>query len=187
MLIKYRVHEVAKDFKLSSKEIGLILTQYATTPKNHMQVLTEPELDLIFEYLTQHNQLEDISEVFNVPEPEPVKDEAPVSTETKPSDEKPGEAKPAAATEPKKPAQAQATPPAPKKEKENKPHVPKLTPEKRIIDTRGATVNIEKYDERLDNFVPERAERMKSGREKFQNKGKNRPVPSNKRKQEERD
>ena len=32
-LIKYRVHEVAKDFKTSSKEITNILTEYATTPK----------------------------------------------------------------------------------------------------------------------------------------------------------
>ena len=36
---KYRVHEVAKDFKTTSKVITQILTDYATTPKNHMQVL----------------------------------------------------------------------------------------------------------------------------------------------------
>ena len=50
---KYRVHEVAKDFKMTSKAITQILTDYATTPKNHMQVLEEPELDVIFEYLTR--------------------------------------------------------------------------------------------------------------------------------------
>ena len=37
-LIKYRVHEVAKDFNMTSKEITQILTDYATTPKNHMPV-----------------------------------------------------------------------------------------------------------------------------------------------------
>lgn len=47
MMIKYRVHEVAKDFNLASKDITEILTEYATTPKNHMQVLEIPELDLI--------------------------------------------------------------------------------------------------------------------------------------------
>ena len=67
-LIKYRVHEVAKDFKMNSKDIVQILTEYATAPKNHMQVLEENELDLIFEYLTQHNQMEDLAEVFAVPE-----------------------------------------------------------------------------------------------------------------------
>ncbi len=60
-LIKYRVHEVAKDFNLGSKDISAILTEYATTPKNHMQVLEDEELSLIFEYLTQHHQMQDIS------------------------------------------------------------------------------------------------------------------------------
>ena len=41
---KYRVHEVAKDFKKNSKEITDILTKYATAPKNHMQALTDQEL-----------------------------------------------------------------------------------------------------------------------------------------------
>ena len=50
---KYRIHEVAKDFNTTSKVITEILTNYATTPKNHMQVLETPELDLIFEVLTQ--------------------------------------------------------------------------------------------------------------------------------------
>ena len=54
---KYRIHEVAKDFGMTSKMIGQILTDYSAAPKNHMQVLEEPELDIIFEYLTQHNQV----------------------------------------------------------------------------------------------------------------------------------
>ena len=41
---KYRVHEVAKDFGLSSKVITEILTKYATAPKNHMQVLEDQEI-----------------------------------------------------------------------------------------------------------------------------------------------
>ena len=61
---KYRVHEVAKDFGKSSKEIGQILTTYATAPKNHMQVLTDSELSLIFEYLTQHNQIADLQSIY---------------------------------------------------------------------------------------------------------------------------
>ena len=68
-MIKYRVHEVAKDFGMSSKAITEILTAYATTPKNHMQVLERPELDVIFEYLTQHHQVGSIAEIFAVPEP----------------------------------------------------------------------------------------------------------------------
>ena len=61
---KYRVHEVAKDFGKQTKDITQILTTYATTPKNHMQVLDDKELSIIFEYLTQHNQVADLQAVF---------------------------------------------------------------------------------------------------------------------------
>ena len=47
---KYRIHEVAKDFGMTSKVIGQILTDYVAAPKNHMQVLEESELDIIFRY-----------------------------------------------------------------------------------------------------------------------------------------
>ena len=60
MMNKYRVHEVAKDFKLNSKDIAEIMTKYSQTPKNHMQVLEERELAVIFDYLTQHNQVENM-------------------------------------------------------------------------------------------------------------------------------
>ena len=36
MMNKYRVHEVAKDFKLNSKDIAEIMTKYSQTPKNQM-------------------------------------------------------------------------------------------------------------------------------------------------------
>ena len=61
---KYRVHEVAKDFNVATKEVTEILTKYAETPKNHMQVLEDRELSLVFEYLTQHNQIDSIATVF---------------------------------------------------------------------------------------------------------------------------
>ncbi len=185
-LIKYRVHEVAKDFKMNSKEIVQILTDYATAPKNHMQVLEDNELDLIFEYLTQHNQVADLSEVFAVPvkpvpQPEPAPAAAPEAPKTAAAGEAPS-ARPAA-PQPFRPVQQQPQQPRPQ---DNRPHVPKAVPEKRIIDTRGVTVNIEKYDDRLSNLVPEKAENMQ-GKEKFVNKNKNRQTISPKRKQEEKD
>ena len=44
---KYRIHEVAKDFGLPSKTVTEILTDYIAAPKNHMQVLENPELVLL--------------------------------------------------------------------------------------------------------------------------------------------
>ncbi len=179
-MIKYRVHEVAKDFNSTSKVISQILTDYATTPKNHMQVLENEELDLIFEYLTQHNQVGSIAEIFNTP----------AQAEPKPSEKKPAKDEKAA-----KPAQQPAQPAAPapaKKEKENKPHVPRQVAEKRVIDTRGsAAVNMTKYDEKFDKMAGERGRDRdrKGGKEKIVNKSKQRQqqAASAKRRQEERD
>ena len=177
-MIKYRVHEVAKDFNSTSKVISQILTDYATTPKNHMQVLENDELDLIFEYLTQHNQVGSIAEIFNTP----------AQAEPKPS-----EKKPAKDEKPTKPAQQPAQSAAPvKKEKENKPHVPRQVAEKRVIDTRGsAAVNMTKYDEKFDKMAGERGRDRdrKGGKEKIVNKSKQRQqqAASAKRRQEERD
>ena len=66
-MIKYRIHEVAKDFNVSSKVISQILTDYVAAPKNHMQVLENHELNVIFDYMTQHNQVASLEEIFNVP------------------------------------------------------------------------------------------------------------------------
>ena len=68
MMIKYPLHKVAKDFKkggkdLPSKAVMDILTQYGHPPKNHMQPLTDEELSIVFEYLTQNNQIDSIESV----------------------------------------------------------------------------------------------------------------------------
>lgn len=178
-LIKYRVHEVAKDFKMNSKDIAQILTDYATTPKNHMQVLEDGELDLIFEYLTQHNQVEDLAEVFAVTQ-------KPAAPEAKPAPaaaQAPAPNKPAS-QQPQKPADNR--PPQKPRPADNKQHTPRQVPEKRVIDTRGGTVNMAKYDERLDKLVPDKVQNLQS-KQKFTNKNKNRQSISQKKRQEEKD
>ena len=112
-MMKYRVHEVGKDFGRTSKEITQILTDYATTPKNHMQVLEDEELSVIFEYLTQHNQIESLEEVFKETYHPPVPEKTAPAAE-----QKSGEAAAPAAGQ-------QAALQQPKKEKEQKPHVPR--------------------------------------------------------------
>ena len=81
---KYRVHEVAKDFGMPSKTITEILTKYATTPKNHMQVLEDTELSVIFEYLTQQHQCATMEDLVRVPavekKPEPKPHEIKVAS-----------------------------------------------------------------------------------------------------------
>ena len=185
--MKYRVHEVAKDFGLNSKDISEILRKYATAPKNHMQVLEEAELNIIFEYLTRHNQIESLEEVFaDAKKPQPKKEPAAPAAEGKSSEpEKPAEKKEATK---KAPAATKEAGPAAKPEREQ--IVTKAVPQKRVIDTRGVTVNLDKYDERLDTLVPERVANMKYGKEKFTRKGHGKQqsmAASAKKRQEERD
>ena len=180
-LIKYRVHEVAKDFNMTSKEITQILTDYATTPKNHMQVLEDDELNDIFEYLTQHHQAASLEELYKVPDQPKAKPQAA-----------PAEApKSGAAQQPAAQAQQTAQPQQqPKPKKDDKPHQPRQVAERRVVDTRGATTNLSKYDQRLDDLVPERAQNKRGGKQKIQNRNRQRPqnpAAGAKRRQEERD
>ena len=187
---KYRVHEVAKDFGLPTKQITEILTQYAQTPKNHMQVLEDGELSLIFEYLTQHNPVSGIQVIFaegmkpaadKKPEPvtekkaEPKKEASRVSAAPK---AEPAQKKPEA-----KPAHQQPSQPVSR------------VPKTKVVDTSKATnINLAKYDEKLQDMADSRTggrrnQQHTQGKEKFRNSKQRRDnnFVSNKRKQEEAD
>ena len=201
-LIKYRIHEVAKDFNVASKVISQILTDYIATPKNHMQVLETPELDVIFEYMTQHNQAESLEDIFKTPAkpaaPAKAKAAEPEKSETKAeapaASEKKNEGRAAAPAKSAAPQpQQQAAQPA--AQKPNKPHTPRQVAEKRVVDTRGgAAVNIEKYNEKFEDMAGTKANANNmrtASKQKIGNKAKQRPnsqqASSAKRRQEERD
>ncbi len=190
MMNKYRVHEVAKDFGLPTKVITEILTKYASAPKNHMQVLTDEELSIIFDYLTQHNQVSGIEVIFSEvyqeekAQPEQPKGGQPASAEKKESQGKgqPSQSPAAAPSGGQGAQQPQADRPATR------------VPAKKVVDTRkAANVNLEKYDERLEDIADSRtrgAHNMQQGKEKFRNAGgkkKNQMTFSNKRRQEEQE
>ncbi len=64
MMIKYRVHEVAKDFEKESKEIVNILKKHIEEPKKTQSPLDEKELSIVFEEITQANQVESFDAYF---------------------------------------------------------------------------------------------------------------------------
>ena len=180
---KYRVHEVAKDFGVSTKEITEILTKYAETPKNHMQVLEDRELSLIFEHLTQHNPVSSIAVIYA---------EGAKAEEKKPA--------PAAKPAQSAPAQSsgkpqQQTPAAGNAKPAEQPKQPmSRVPQRQVVDTRKATnVNLDKYDEKLQDMADARSsgkrdQQAPQGKEKFRNKQRrDNNFNSNKRKQEEAD
>ena len=182
--VKYRVREVAKDFGLSNKEITEILSTYATAPKSTMQVLTDEELSLIFEYLTQHHQMESLAEVYaEGAQPGQKKQEASKA-------ESKAEAKPAAGQA--KAPETKAEPKAAETEQpQEAPKPQSRVPQKKVVDTRkAADVNLDRYDQHLEDLAPERAERMQQsqGKQKIKQQSRNRQQQqrqSAKRRQEE--
>ena len=195
-MIKYRIHEVAKDFNVPSKVISQILTDYIAPPKNHMQVLENNELDVIFDYMTQHNQVASLQDIFNVQPKAEAKETKPKAAEqAKPAPAaKPGD-KPAAKPQDKPAAQQSAAVPEQSTPvKKDKPHTPRQVAEKRVVDTRGgAAVNIEKYNEKFEDMAGAKANNnnlRRGNKEKITSKSKQRPqaqLASAKRRQEERD
>ena len=181
---KYRVHEVAKDFGVSTKEITEILTKYAETPKNHMQVLEDRELSLIFEYLTQHNPVSSIAVIF-------AEGAKPAEKKSEPAPQAQQKSQQAAAPAGAKPQQAAPQQNAAKPEQKPMSRVP----QKQVVDTRKATnVNLDKYDEKLQDMADartgggKREQQAPQGKEKFRNKQRrDNNFASSKRKQEEAD
>lgn len=131
---KYRVHEVAKDLGRSTKEVTDVLTKYSKAPKNHMQVLDDRDLSIIFEHFTQNNQVADLESALG----------------------QPAQRKQASGKKEAAPAQQQ------KAEHKEEPRSSKVKQVHRIDTRGGGDVNLDKYDERIDKLVDAKAERMQS-------------------------
>ncbi len=164
---------------MPAKVITEILDKYATAPKSNMQALEDHELSIVFEHLTQNNQISNIAAIYA---DEPKKPEAPQAEAPKTEVPK---AQPAAAQQTAKPAQqpqqrpaqqgqqkpAQAQPqqkpvqqvqrpaqqqavPQQKSNKSTATAQPTTrVPEKKLVDTRkGGDVNLAKYDQRLEEL-----------------------------------
>ena len=198
MVIKYRVHEVAKDFDRDTKDIVALLGNYYEEPKKSMTALEEDELNTIFEVITQGNQVENFDAYFAMqnekpaPKKEAPKKEAPKAEEKKPepkkaaekSAEKPAEKpakkgeKPAGkkAEAPRKPKVDADPHPFQKREKKNKDgqQQSRTRGEKRTIDTRSQNVDLEKYNEKYEQIAPQQRQndRVNNTRQKLNQKSK---------------
>ena len=180
-LIKYRVRDVAKDFDRTPKEIINILGKYGEAPKNNMQVLEDGELAILFDYLTQNNQVQSIESIFADTYHEPKPAAAPKAA---PAPQK-GAEKPAGGAaqdggkpnnnggKGQQPQQQPAQKPAQSAPQQNT--VSRKVPEKKIVDTRkSGNVNLEKYDQRLEDLAAGKTKQMQAGKQKFQGRNQQR-------------
>ena len=201
MMIKYPLHKVAKDFKkggkdLPSKAVMDILTQYGHPPKNHMQPLTDEELSIVFEYLTQNNQIDSIESVYaDIYHDPDAKKPAPSAPKAEVREQPKAEQKGQQAAQPQQGRQPQPQSQTQQHQAKQQQSAPRpTTREKKVVDTRGSgTVNLDKYDERLESFTDQK-QQDRGGKQKFQGRnaqrqrgGKQACSFGNKRKQEEQD
>lgn len=104
MTIKYRLHEVAKDFNVSNKELIDLLLKYDDSPKKHQTALTEKELNIVFEYFTKKNEVDSFDAYFTSRQEKKAKKEIQTEKPQKKEEAKPKKEKVIVQEKPKKDA-----------------------------------------------------------------------------------
>lgn len=175
-MIKYKVHEVAKDLGVQSKAVTDVVEKYCGNIKKAMTALEEEELNVVFDYFTQNNAVESFESYFAVrdraieekesqAETEAETEKQPESEQTETSAEE--TAQPEKKEELKKqeskksddtarPAQKDKKPrqtASDNKPSENKEVIRSKRGEGRVVDTRAGIVDIERYNEKYDRMA----------------------------------
>ena len=196
-LVKYKIREVAKDFDMPPKSVVALVSEYFEAPKSSAQVLTDEQLNVIFDRITRDNQIESIEEVFaaalQAPAPAPaaapeVAEEAK-QPETKPQAAQAPQAPQTSGDQSVKPQAQQPAGTAPQQNQQGQQNQqPKRKKERRVVDTSRAVVNAARFDDRVDALVPERAQKYTAKKERVGNKNnKKRGNFGNKRRNEEQE
>ena len=173
-ILKYRVKEVAADFGMQPKQIAEIIGKFFEKPKSNTQVLTEEELNVLFDYITQTNQIESLEVVFSVA-PAPKKEEPKVEApKEEPKAEVKAEAKPQALK-----AQSAQAPKAQEPKKETFVE-PERKRERRVVDTSAVQVNAARFDDRVDDMVSDRMRDYAGGKQRIGKKGQQQNKKENK-------
>lgn len=193
---RYKVNDLAKDFGMQTKQIVEILGKYFDKPKKSGQNLSDHELTVVFEYLTQNNQVSSIQSIYA---DVPAEQAASQQEKSEQPSGKPEQQKKGGKQQPQQPQQKgrNQTPPArqqsgapqgkQQQQQKNQPQqaqqqpATSRVPKTKVVDTRKATnVNLDKYDEKLQDMA-DRSDRSGGRRDREQSKEKFRSAGSKKR------
>ena len=187
--VKVRLKELAADFGVAPKEISEIIGKFGAKPKSNSQVLTDQELNVVFEVMTQTHQIDSLEQVFAVQKPK-----AEPKREVKAEQPKKETAKaeaPKAESKVEAPKQNQPAAQSPKPEK---PKEPERKRERRVVDTSAVQVNSARFDDRVDALVSERVQNYQGGKQRIgggkgkqQNKQQNNKFRGSKSRNEEQE
>ncbi|WP_294663067.1 translation initiation factor IF-2 [uncultured Ruminococcus sp.] len=172
-MIKYKVRDVAKDLGVSVKEISDILEKNCGVTKKAMATLEESELNIVFDAVTQKNNVANFDKFFasrnKTAEPAKAEVKAEKKANNKDSkDNKPNGRKNERKSDNKdnkaegkkqnkvqdKPAkQTKAEPKAESKPVEITSEEETSTRKRRVIDTRAVNVDVERYNQKYDDLA----------------------------------
>jgi len=178
--VKYRVKEVAADFGIAPKEVSEIIGKFMEKPKSYTQVLSDAELNVVFDYMTQKNQIKDIAQVFAVkpaPKAEPAKQEAPrTAAPQQQGGNRPqqGGNRPQGQQQGNRPQQGgrpqqqgnRPQQPAAQQAQSPKAPEPERKRERRVVDTSAVQVNSNRFAD-VDNLVSERVQNYQGGKQRI--------------------
>ena len=191
MEIKYKIKEVADDFAMPAKDVIEAVGKFFPKPKSSSQNLSEEQLNVVFDYITQNHQISSLEEVFasakpkeapaeSAPAPQPQSAQPSPAAQQKPQSapvqkpaapaQRPAQNAPAAQQKPQ--TQPRPQPSAQHSAKPQSQPQPERKRERRVIDTSAVTVNADRYDDRVDSLVSERVQNYQSGKQKIGNKNK---------------
>lgn len=167
---KNKLHEVAKDFNISSKVLVELLSKHFDGEKKSQTSLEDKEMDVIFEFLTKEHSVENFDGYFAMQKDkkEPVKEKAPAKKSSDAAKPEKAQKKDSqkSASKPSKPASDKgASQQLPKKKEKdpNKPMQSRTKGEVRHVDTRAGSVDLDKYNERYENIAPANDKNIDSG------------------------
>ncbi|WP_449077968.1 translation initiation factor IF-2 [Ruminococcus sp.] len=176
-MIKYKVRDVAKDLGVSVKEISDILEKNCGVTKKAMATLEESELNIVFDAVTQKNNVANFDKFFasrnKTAEPAKAEVKAEKKTNNKDSkDNKPNGRKNDRKSDNKdnkaegkkqnkvqdKPAKQTKAEPKAEPKAESKPveitsEEETSTRKRRVIDTRAVNVDVERYNQKYDDLA----------------------------------
>ncbi len=210
MMKKYKIHEFSKDLNLQSKDVVTLLQDTFGEPKKSMTALTEAELDFLFDYYTLKYSKEDFNAYFasaTQKEEEKTEEIAEKPVEEAPKAEKSGKKQKGAKADKSEKAEksdkaSQNDKSADKQKNTGKKEAAKQ-PQKdspsdkadnttisgrssRIIDTRSAHVDIERYNEKYDRMASEKYRNDNAlSKQKISQRSQQKGKPKNSRKETE--
>lgn len=150
MVIKIRISDISKSLGRSNKEIIGILAKFCEGKKTAGTVLEERELNILFERLTQENNVKSLDSYLNVGK----------KADNKKTDNKKNASQNANKKHQNQAAILQMAEQAAKRDEEKAKKKANKTPqartkgEARHVDTRVNTVDLEKYNQKYEDIAP---------------------------------